>query len=119
MVLRRRRRLVGGAVGGVVVLCLVYCLLAPDQYEASAPRTLLIEIRFRSKDPALAAAVVNELIRGFMAVESQTRMEATSQASGWLAGQLKELTAQVEVKERRLAEFERQHGFTTTQQTVP
>jgi len=216
VMLRRRRRFLGSTVGGLLLLCLVYCLIAPNQYEASArvalrmqpstsltleaaeaitpasilstplqietlvnvirseqlawrvitrlklydsagfvsdfagrfpgfdaakptpgaqgylldrfskrlqvralPRTFLIEIRFRSKDPALAAAVVNELIHSFIAIESQTRMEATSQASGWLAGQLKALTAEVELKERRLAEFERQHGFTTTQQTVP
>jgi polysaccharide export outer membrane protein len=216
VVLRRRRRFLGLTVGGLLLLCLAYCLVAPNQYEASArvelrmqassslsleaaaaiapasilstplqletlvnvmrseqlawrvitglklyeaqgfvsdfggkfpafdaakpaskaqsylldrfakrlqvrtlPRTLLIEIRFRSKDPALAAAVVNELIHSFVAIESETRVDATSQASGWLSGQLKDMTAQVELKERRLAEFERQHGFTTTQQTIP
>ncbi len=82
------------------------------------PRTFLIEVSFRSKDPALAAAVVNELIHSYQSVESQTQAEATVQGSAWLEGQLKSLTAQVEAKERHLAEFEREHGFTTSQETV-
>jgi polysaccharide export outer membrane protein len=83
------------------------------------PRTLLIEIRFRSKNPAQAARVVNALIEGYSAQEGESRVGATQAASAWLAGQLKTLTAQVEGKEKRLAEFEREHGFMTTQQTVP
>ncbi len=82
------------------------------------PRTLLIEIRFRSKDAALAAAVVNELVRGYMALESEARVESTAQGSAWLKGQLQELMAQAAAKEKDLAAFERAHGFTTTQQTV-
>ena len=214
--LRRRRRFFLGTIGGLNVLCLLYCLIAPMQYEASArvalrmqpvssltvdaaeaiapasilstplqletlvnvlrseqlswrvitglklyesaafsrsfagrfpgfdparpqaaaqgylletfqkrlhvrvlPRTLLIEIRFRSRDPAEAARVVNAVIAGFAAQEGESRVGATQEASAWLAGQLKTLTAQVEGKERQLAEFERAHGFTTTQQTVP
>ena len=214
--LRRRQRFLLGTVIGLSVLCLLYCLIAPRQYEASAqvalrmqaissltvdaaetiapasvlstplqletlanvlrserlawrvivglklyesrdfsrgfagrfpgfdartptpaaqsyllesfekrlhvrvlPRTLLIEIRFRSKDPAQAARVVNALIEGFSAQEGESRRGATEAASAWLAGQLKTLTAQVEGKEKRLAEFEREHGFMTTQQTVP
>ena len=35
-VLARRRRLAGSVVGGLLLLCLVYCLVAPNQYEASA-----------------------------------------------------------------------------------
>jgi polysaccharide export outer membrane protein len=214
--LRRRRRFLLGCVAGLNLLCLLYCLIAPNQYEASArvalrmqpvssltvdavetiapasvlstplqletlanvlrserlawrvitelklyesrdfsrsfaakfpgfdasgpqpaaqgyllesfhkrlhvqvlPRTLLIEIRFRSRDPAQSARVVNALIAGFSAQEGESRMDATRGASEWLAMQLKALTAQVAVKEKRLADFERAHGFMTTQQTVP
>jgi polysaccharide biosynthesis transport protein len=81
------------------------------------PRTLLIEIRFRSKDPAQSAAVVNSVIQGFQAQEAESRVDATQEATQWLAGQLKTLTVEVESKEKRLVEFERQHGFMTVQQT--
>ncbi|HEY1903204.1 MAG TPA: polysaccharide biosynthesis/export family protein [Terracidiphilus sp.] len=35
-VVARRRRLVLGVEGGLLLLCLLYCLIAPNQYEASA-----------------------------------------------------------------------------------
>ena len=35
-VLVRRRRLIGWVVGGLLLACLLYCLIAPNQYEASA-----------------------------------------------------------------------------------
>ena len=212
---RRRRRFVLGTITGLLLLCIFYCLIVPNQYEASArvalrmqatstlsldgveaiapvsilstplqletlvnvirseqlawrvitelklyespafcrnfakkfpgfdpqhptpqaqtylfetfgkrlkvhalPRTFLIEIRYRSKDPAQAAEVVNALIGGYAMVESQGRMDATMTASTWLQGQLTELTAQVEGKEKHLADFEREHGFLSLQQTV-
>jgi len=215
-IIHRRRWIFFATVGGLLLLCLLYCLLAPNQYEASAkvalrmqpassltlgaaetmapasilstplqletlanvlrseqlawrvitemklydaagfsrnfearfprfdpksptpetqsyllevfakrlhvrslPRTLLLEIRFRSRDPALAAKVVNALIQAFEAQEGESRVAATKEGSDWLRGQLKTLTAEVEGKEKRLAEFERKHGFMTTQQTMP
>ena len=212
---RRRRRFLLGTVAGLLLLCLLYCLIAPNQYEARAeialriqstssltvdavetlapasilstplqletlvnvlrserlewrvitnlklyqakgfvrnfdrrfpgfdvqkpgaeaqayllesfskrlrvttlPRTLLVEIRFRSRDPALSAAVVNELIGDFVALENETRAGATSQASEWLQTQLDTLRAKVELENKQLAEFERQHGFMSLQQTA-
>ena len=167
---RRRRGFLSATIGGLLLLCLLYCLIAPNQYEASArvalrlqptssltldagetiapasilstplqletladvlrserlswrvltelklyqsssfnrrfpkkfpgfdpakptaeakgtlletfgkrlqvrtlPRTLLIEIRFRSRDPVQAASVVNALIQAFLAEEEQNR----------------------------------------------
>jgi uncharacterized protein involved in exopolysaccharide biosynthesis/protein involved in polysaccharide export with SLBB domain len=213
---RRRRRFLLGTIGGLLLLCLIYCLIAPNQFEASArvglrmqptssltvdaaetiapasilstplqletlanvlhseqlswrvirslklyesaaftrdfgrrfpgfdpekptpeaqgylleafakrlrvrtlPRTLLLEIRYRSKDPTQAAQVVNALIEGFRAQEGESRVDATEEASRWLQGQLKTLTAQVEGKERRLAEFERRNGFMARVETAP
>jgi len=172
-VVLRRRRLVLSVEGGLLLLCLLYCLIAPSQYEASArvalrtapasalsmeaaapiaaasilsaplqqetlanflrsdqlawsvitdlrlyqaegfngrflrlfpgfhpdaqapeaqayllerfqrrlrvetlPRSLVIQIRFRSRNAALAAAVVNDLIRLYDAQESESRVEA-------------------------------------------
>ena len=83
------------------------------------PRTLLIEVGFRSRDPALAARVANGLIEDYIAQESESRVQATQAASGWLQGQVNSLTKEVELKEKRLAAFEREHEFMTTQQTMP
>jgi polysaccharide export outer membrane protein len=210
-VLVRRRRLVGWTVGGLLLACLLYCLIAPNQYEASAkvalrtspasalsleapeplvsasilsapvqqetlanvfrsdqlawkvitglklyqapgfmgrfaskfpdfradapaadaqewllerfqrrlrvqtlPHTLLVEIRFRSRDAALSANVVNALIRAYEEQETEARVLATAQAATWLEGQLKESKARVDQDQQRLAAFQREHGLLTT-----
>ena len=220
-VVARRRRLVAGVVGGLLLLCLLYCLITPNQYEASArvalrtsptsslsleaqepqisasvlsapvqletladvfrsdelawrvitelklykapafmgnfahrfpafltdapaadspdyagardylldrfhrrlrvqsmPRTLLIQIRFRSKDAALSAAVVNALIRAYGEQESELRVQATVQASDWLVGQLKELKSRVDRDQLRLTAFQNAHGILSTPETL-
>jgi len=209
-VLVRRRRLLFSAVGGLLLLCLLYCLIAPNQYEASAsvamrtsptsplsmetaplvsasilsaplqletlanvfrsdqlawrvirdlqlyqapgfkgrfahrfpgfrpdaptaeaqawllerfqrrlnvqtlPRTLLIQIRFRCRDAALSAAVVNDLIRAYGQQETESRVQATAQASIWLQSQLKDLKARVDRDQQRLSAFQSEHGILST-----
>jgi polysaccharide export outer membrane protein len=214
-VLVRRRRLVGCVVGGLLLACLLYCLITPNQYEASArvalrsspafalgleaqepfvaasilsspvqqetlanvfrsdqlawkviiglnlyqspgfmgrfaskfpdfrpdapsadaqewllerfqrrlrvqtmPRTLLIEIRFRSKDAALSASVVNGLIRAYGEQETEARVQATAQATTWLESQLKDLKVRVGQDQQRLAAFQHEHGLLTTPETL-
>jgi len=78
------------------------------------PRTLLVEIRFRSRDAALSAAVVNALIRAFQEQETESQIQATAQASGWLNAQLADLKARVDHDQQRLADFEAQHGIVST-----
>jgi uncharacterized protein involved in exopolysaccharide biosynthesis len=201
-VLVRRRRLVSAVLGGLLLACLLYCLIAPNQYEASAkvalrtspsstlsleaaepmiaasilsaplqqetlanvfrsdqlawkvitglklyqapgfmdgfagkfpdfhaeapaadaqawllerfqkrlhvgtlPRTLLIQIRFRCRDAALSASVVNALIAAYGQQDTESRVQATLQASEWLQSQLKELKARGEQDQFRLAAF--------------
>ena len=77
----------------------------------SVPRTLLVEIRFRSKDAALSAAVVNGLIRAFGEDESQSRIQATNQDSDWLRSQLNQLKAHMDQENQRLLAFQREHGL--------
>jgi uncharacterized protein involved in exopolysaccharide biosynthesis/protein involved in polysaccharide export with SLBB domain len=83
------------------------------------PRTLMVQIRFRSRDAALSAAVVNTLIRAYGEQDSEAQIQATAQASGWLDGQLKELKARVEKDDLRLAEFERRHGIVSEPESLP
>jgi polysaccharide export outer membrane protein len=210
-VLARRWRLVGSVVVGLLLLCTVYCLVAPNQYEAvatvalrqapasplsleapepsaiasllsaplqletladvfrtdrlawrvitglklyrepgfmgqfaerfpgfrvdmpgvnaqaylldrfkkrlrvqSVPRTLLIEIRFRSKDAALSAAVVNALIRDYVEQENESRIAATVKASDWLESQLKDLKQQMDQQQQRLTAFQAAHSILGT-----
>ena len=217
--LLRRRRFVGLTLGGLLALCVVYCLIAPNQYEAKGtvalamqsspsvslaaaeaiapasilstplqletivnvlrserlawrvigelklyenpafcphcatkfpglrgngglgapgaeaesyllerfdkllharalPRTLLIEVSFRTRSATLSAEVVNRLVADYMAEETAMRMAATAESAGWLEGQLAALTREAEGNERALAEFEQQHGILTSEQTL-
>jgi len=77
----------------------------------SVPRTLVLEIQFRSRDAALSAAVVNELIRSYGEHEIETRQAATAQGSAWLEGQLKELKARAEQDQQRLTSFQNAQGI--------
>jgi polysaccharide export outer membrane protein len=82
------------------------------------PRTMVIQIRFRSKDAALSASVVNDLIRAYGQQDDDARQQATAQASQWLQIQLKDLKARVEADDQRLAAFQREHGILTTPATL-
>ena len=85
----------------------------------SVPSTLLVEIRFRCRDAALSAEVVNTLIRAYGEQSSDSQVEATAQATGWLAGQLKDLKARVDADVERLIAFQTEHGLLNTPQTLP
>ncbi len=215
-ILWRRRRLIATIEGGLLLLCLLYCLIAPNQYEATAqvelrtapesalsldaqapfapasiftapmaletmasvlrsnqlawrviselklyqqpgfrglfgwhfpdfnplkpdpgaqawllkhfawrlhvetiPRTYLVEVRFRCRDAALSAAVVNALIRSYQEQEMESEIQATAQGSGWLNGQLADLKTRVDRDQQRLGDFEAQHGIVSTPEVQP
>lgn len=81
------------------------------------PRTLIVQIRFRSNDPVLSASVVNALIREYERQDAQSRMQTTADAAGWLDGQLQALKGRIDSDEKRLAEFQRGHGLLEAPET--
>jgi polysaccharide export outer membrane protein len=80
----------------------------------TVPRTLLIQIRFRSRDGGLSAAVINELIRAYRSQEAEEYLQATTQASAWLTNQLKELKTRGERDQQTLTAFQQNHGILTS-----
>src|SRR5260370_2503649 len=56
----------------------------------------LLDISFESNNPLLAAQVVNAHIKNFIEQNFQSRYEATSRASTWLADHLNELKIRVQ-----------------------
>jgi polysaccharide export outer membrane protein len=78
------------------------------------PRTMLIQVRFRCRDAALSANVVNTLIRAYGEQESESRVDSTGQASEWLGVQLKDLKTRVDQDEQRLSAFQNAHGLLST-----
>jgi polysaccharide export outer membrane protein len=77
----------------------------------TVPRTLLIEMRFRSRDPRLSADVVNSLIAAYGQQQADQRMQSTQDTTRRLKDQLQELKARADSDDRRLAAFEKKHGI--------
>jgi polysaccharide export outer membrane protein len=84
----------------------------------TVPRTLLIQISFRSKDAALSAAVVNALIHAYNEQESESRMQATAQATGWMESQLKDLKLRMDQEQQSLTAFQSAHGILDGPETL-
>ena len=72
------------------------------------PGTRLIQIEYTNPDPHIAAAVVNHLIQGLTDYTFQTKVATTSEAAGWLAGQLSDLRKQSEDEQAKLAALQKQ-----------
>ena len=70
----------------------------------------LIDITYRSTDPAISAAVVNFLIKGLTDYTFETRLNATSEASQWLTGQLADLRHQSESLESNVLSLQQGMG---------
>ncbi len=75
------------------------------------PRTRMIEIKFTSPDPKLAAQVVNTLASAYVENNFKARYESTMQASEWLSRQLADLQLKVETSQAALVKYERENGI--------
>jgi uncharacterized protein involved in exopolysaccharide biosynthesis/protein involved in polysaccharide export with SLBB domain len=83
------------------------------------PRTLIVEIRFRSKDAALSSQVVNALIGAYCQQDTDARVEATAQATEWLKNQLNALKTRVDQNNERLTSFQNEHGILVSPEASP
>lgn len=75
------------------------------------PRTRMIEIKFTSPDPKLAAQIVNSLAAAYVENNFKARYESTMQASEWLSKQLADLQLKVETSQAELVKYERDNGI--------
>jgi polysaccharide export outer membrane protein len=82
------------------------------------PRSLVVEIRFRSEDAALSAAVVNQLIHDYAVGETDSRLQATAEQADWLTAQLKDMKARVDRDQARLSAYQREHGLLSAPATL-
>jgi capsular exopolysaccharide synthesis family protein len=80
---------------------------------ARVPNSNLLNVKFESTDPSLAAHVVNAHINNFIEENFQSRFEAANQASTWLAGQLNEMKIKVEQAEDARIAYERENQIWT------
>lgn len=71
------------------------------------PNSRLLDVKFATTDPRLAAAIVNAHVNNFIEQNFRSRYEATTQTSNWLANQLDELKGKVEASEDARIKYER------------
>jgi polysaccharide biosynthesis/export protein len=81
------------------------------------PRTLILQIRFRSYDSALSATVVNTLIHLYQQQESEGRRKSTEESTTSLADQLVTLKSRMVTEDKRLVEFQQRNGLLDTPYT--
>jgi capsular exopolysaccharide synthesis family protein len=72
--------------------------------------TQLIVISYTSSSPHVAAAVVNQLMKGLVDYTFRTQYNATTEASQWLAGQMDDLKKQAEDLQGKVVQLQREAG---------
>jgi polysaccharide biosynthesis transport protein len=77
------------------------------------PNSRLLDVKFESTDPQLAARVANAHIENYIEQHFRSRYETAMQASNWLAGQLDELKIKVEKTEDNRLAYERKNQIWT------
>ena len=78
------------------------------------PRTRLARISFESRDPHLAALIINEHGKQFIEQNLQYKFDATAQASDFLSEQLTGLKSGLEKSEDKLQDYSRQNQILFT-----
>ena len=82
------------------------------------PRTLLIEVSFRSRDANLSAQVANALIDAYCRQQAELHAQAADEATAGLRKQLSLLKARADEDDSRLAAFQKRHGILISPQTL-
>ena len=72
--------------------------------------TRLIVIEYRSHDPKVAAAVVNDVAKSLVDYTLSSRYVATSQVSNWLTGQLEDIKKDAEQSQAKVEQLQRESG---------
>ncbi len=78
---------------------------------ANVPNTRLIELRFSSTDPRLAAEVVNTLAKVYIEQNIRSRYESTMEGVVWLQKQLVDLQIKVEQSQEKLVKYQKEHSI--------
>ncbi len=75
------------------------------------PNTAIVEIRYSSPDPALAAEIANATADSFIEQNIKSRYDSTITAADWLSKQLADLQIKVETSQAKLVEYQKEHGI--------
>ncbi len=75
------------------------------------PRTDIVQVRFRAKDPALSADVVNAVVNSYTERNFRTSYNSAMQVSDWLSKQMDDLRTKAEESQHKLADLQKTTGL--------
>jgi succinoglycan biosynthesis transport protein ExoP len=81
--------------------------------------TRLIQVSYIHSDRAMAADVVNDLVKNLVNFSYETRYKATAETSQWLTGQMADLRKQSEDLQAKVAALQKQAGVYTVGDAGP
>lgn len=71
----------------------------------------VISITYKAPDPALAAAVTNAFAQAYIDTNIELKVEPARQYAGWFEGRSKELRENLEKAQKRLIDYQQEHGI--------
>ncbi|WP_313615455.1 exopolysaccharide transport family protein [Agrobacterium sp.] len=72
-------------------------------YRAETSRVIAVE--FSSKDPALASAIPNEILKVYLSQQSGAKLDANSEAARWLEPEIASLREKVREADKKVADY--------------
>lgn len=78
------------------------------------PKTELVTVTFRSRDPVLSAMVANKIVDTYMEENFQHRYQGSKEISGWLTKELEDLKNRVESEQHDLLDLSLKIGVFST-----
>ncbi len=75
------------------------------------PKTDIITVQFRAKDPKLAADVVNSTVSSYAERNFRSSYDSATQVSSWLSKQMDDLKIKANQSQEKLAELQKQRGL--------
>jgi polysaccharide biosynthesis transport protein len=81
------------------------------------PKTQIVEVHFRNRDPQLAAQVANAVASTYIEHNFQTKYKAALQTSDWLTKQLDDLKKHAESAQESLTTYQKKTGILGTDET--
>jgi polysaccharide biosynthesis transport protein len=81
------------------------------------PKTDIISVQFRAKDPKLAADVVNATVSSYAERNFRSSYDSASQVSSWLSRQMDDLKLKANDAQEKLAALQKQRGLIGVDET--
>ncbi|MCZ7448596.1 polysaccharide biosynthesis protein UppB [Agrobacterium rhizogenes] len=72
-------------------------------YQVESSRVITVE--FSSKDPKLAAAIPNEMMKAYISLQSGAKLDTSTEAARWLEPEIANLREKVREADRKVADY--------------